>query len=178
VGQRDEAMNPSWVCALIAKPGLPLNIGEGIKMLTAVVTTCISVAALIVSVINWRERRRDLLLQMHERLIASELQRGRHILAQLRSPEDVERLLCGKHTDYELVCRALSMLDLAALYIQHGYIDRSLFLEEWASTYSNLKESTILLVNARRRRDLDYNDWQWPHFQALANALRGNDVTA
>jgi hypothetical protein len=108
-----------------------------------------------------------------------DLQNGRHILAQsVRSAEDAERLVRDRPDDYELVCRVLSMLDSAALCIERGYLDKSLFLGEWASTYSGLKEKVIMLVSARKKHDLDYNDWPWPHFQALADALLGNDVMA
>ena len=142
-------------------------------MLTTIIPITISVAALGFSAFTWRERRsndkRDLFLRMHERLIDLDLQHGRRILRQqVHSAKDVEKLLRDRYEDYEIVSRALSMLDIAALYVERGYIDKSLFMEEWSSVYAGLKESVVMLVMERAKSNPSYM-WSWPHFQALAN---------
>jgi hypothetical protein len=69
---------------------------------------------------------------LHERLIDDEVQRGRRILThQVHSSEEIEKLVRERGRDYEMVSRTLSMLDVAALYVERGYIDKQLFMEEW-----------------------------------------------
>jgi len=34
------------------------------------------------------------------------------------------------------------MLDVAALYVERGYVDKSLFVDEWGSVYSPRQPST------------------------------------
>ena len=63
------------------------------------------------------------------------------------------------------------MLDLAALYVERGYIDKSLFIEEWGAVYSNLLGGAMLFIAERARNRSVDNIWSWPHFQALANEM-------
>jgi len=109
---------------------------EGLKLLSTVIPIVISVAAFVFSMFTWRDRKlndkRDLFLRMHERLIDLDLQQGRRILARINSPEEARDLIEDHPDDYELVSRTLSMLDVAALYVEQGYIDKSLFMQDSA----------------------------------------------
>jgi len=58
------------------------------------------------------------------------------------------------------------MLDVAALYVEQGYIDKSLFMQEWGTVYSALKQCVETLI--AQRSDRPYYTWSWPHFQAMA----------
>ena len=117
--------------------------------------------------------KRDLFLRRHDRLMDLDCQRGRHILAHsVNSAKDAARL-CDRHEAYESVCNTLSLLDTLAVLFKYGDIDESLFMQEWALTYLNLKGKVILLAAARKKRHLDYNDFNWPNFLALADTLSG-----
>jgi hypothetical protein len=138
-----------------------------------IISIVISVAAFGLSVFTWRERRsndkRDLFLRLHERLIDDDFLRGRRILTQqLTSPEEIKRLVRERGRDYEMVSRTLSMLDVAALYVERGYIDEKLFLEEWGTLYLSLREKFLILLSERAKTGQSYM-WMWPHFQALAD---------
>jgi len=52
------------------------------------------------------------------------------LFQEVKSLEDAQKLFQDRRTDSELVNRALAMLDIAALYVERGYIDRNLFLAE------------------------------------------------
>ena len=67
-----------------------------------------------------------------------------------------------------MVSRTLSMLDVAALYVEQGYIDKKLFMEEWGALYLSLREKFLMLLRERAKNDASYM-WMWPHFQALAD---------
>jgi hypothetical protein len=122
--------------------------------------------------------KRDLFWRRHDRLMDLDCQRGRHILAHsVRSAKEAERL-CDRREDYELVCNTLSLLDTLAVLFEQGDIDESSFMREWALTYLNLKEKVILLAAARKKRRLDYNDFNWPNFLALAHTLSGKEIMA
>jgi hypothetical protein len=139
-----------------------------------IISIVISVAAFGLSVFTWRERRsndkRDLFLRLHERLIDDDFQRGRRILTRLvQSSEEIEELVRERSRDYEMVSRTLSMLDVAALYVKQGYIDKQLFMEEWGTLYLSLREKFLILLAERAKTDNRSYMWSWPHFQALAD---------
>ena len=139
-------------------------------MVSAVIPIVISVVALVFSMFTWRDRKlndkRDLFLRIHERLIDLDLQQGRRILAGVHSAEDANDLIEDHPDDYQLLSRTLSMLDVAALYVEQGYIDKSLFIQEWGTVYSALKQPTEILV--AYRADRPYHTWSWPHLQTMA----------
>ena len=60
------------------------------------------------------------------------------------------------------------MLDVAALYVEQGYIDKKLLMEEWGALYLSLREKFLMLLRERAKNDASYM-WMWPHFQALAD---------
>ncbi|MFL6123729.1 hypothetical protein [Actinophytocola sp.] len=133
----------------------------------------ISILALGVSIFTLRERRvldrRDLFLKMHERLLDQDVMRGRRILTrEVHSLFDVRQLYIERHNDYEIVSRALSMLDFAALYVKQGYIEKNLFIDEWGVVYVELRKHFLLLVEEKAKDDPSYM-WSWRHFKTLAD---------
>lgn len=142
----------------------------------AVIAIAISALALMISFITLLDRRRndrrDLFLGMHERLIELELRHGREVLAvSVTSAQSVVELHSYQNNDYELACKALSMLDVAALYVERGYISRSLFVEEWGSVYSSLKGNVEWFIEGRELIDREHLTWTWPHFRVLADEI-------
>jgi hypothetical protein len=108
----------------------------------------------------------------------SALQRGRHILAQsIRSTKDAQSLFRGSPEQYDLANRALAMLDVAALYVEHRYIDKSLFMGEWGSVYGRILEPAQYFIADRDERSPTNSHGSWPHFQALAREAHMSAVT-
>lgn len=144
-------------------------------MITAVISIFLSSAALVLSLFTWRESRskdrRDLYLRLYERLIDHDLMRGRRILSdQIHSAKDVDDLLSRRYSDYEAVSRSLSMLDLAALYVDKGYVDKAMFISEWGPVYLGLRHKFLILTTARAKTDETYLR-SWPHFRQLADEV-------
>jgi hypothetical protein len=148
-------------------------------MVITIISIVLSSAAFLFSVFTWRERKsqdqRDLFLKMHERLIDIDLQRGRRILTQtINSAKDASALFRDSPDQYDLANRALAMLDVAALYVECGYIDKSLFIREWGSVYSHIRDSALYFIADREARNTVSSNWSWPHFRALADEARGS----
>ena len=134
-------------------------------------TVALSSAAFVFSLYAWRERRsvdqRDLFLRVHERLVDIDIQRGRRILAEkIGSPEDAHALYREHPDDYDLANRSLAMLDVAALYVERGYISKRLFMQEWALVYARVLEPAQHFISARAEKSM--TSALWPHFRALA----------
>lgn len=143
------------------------------RFVIPLISLVISCAAFAFSLVNWRERRkqdqRDLFLKVHERLIDIDLQRGRRILySEVTSPQAARSLLNNQPNDYDLVNRALSMMDVAALYVKRGYIDKALFMGEWAPVYARARANGLRFIAERTDRQGAGSWTAWPHFQALA----------
>ncbi len=130
----------------------------------------ISVAAFAINLINLidrrRQDRRDLFLKLHERLIDPDLQNGRRLLYQrVHNQADAGRLREDHPDDYQLVNRALAMFDVFSLYVEKGYVDRDVALEEWGHVIARAW-SRAQHVIADRDQD---QTWQvWPHLRAFA----------
>ena len=133
----------------------------------------ISLFAFIFSIFSWIERkrqdRRDLFLEINERLVEIDLQRGRRIIYRdVHSAEDAEALFRERPEDYDLANRALAMLDVAALYEEQRYIDSKLFMREWGPVYARIRENSGYFIAQRIARSAAPVYPAWPHFQSLA----------
>jgi hypothetical protein len=142
----------------------------------SLMTIVISIFALVFSaftwVWTWRERQgkdqRDLFLQVYERLINKDIQRGRRILRQtVHSVNDAKTLLEDEPEDYDLANTAIAMLDVAALYVYQGYIDRELFMKKWARVYARCLDSGRHFLREREIRDPFVSAGEWQHFLDL-----------
>jgi hypothetical protein len=133
----------------------------------------ISVGAFVFSISTWiwtwRERQRkdqrDLFLQVYERLLDKDVQRGRRILIQaVRSVDDAKSLLQDRPEDYDLANTAIATLDVAAMYVYQGYIDQKLFMEKWARVYARCLDSGRHFLREREIRDPYTSLDEWQHF--------------
>jgi hypothetical protein len=145
------------------------------QLIYTLIPIVISCAAFAFSVFTWRERKakdqRDLFLRIHERLIDVDLQRGRGILFQggeVKSTEDAQKLFKDRRKDYEVVNRTLAMPDIAALYVERGYIDSELFFQEWGFTYASILEHAEYFIDERASRIVRSAGRSWQHFRFLA----------
>jgi hypothetical protein len=138
------------------------------------------VAALIVSVVAlaftviWNvstrraeteTERRLLFLRMHESLVAEDLARGRGIVFRLKSIEDARALLASEGPDYSLANRALAMLDVLALFVERGFLDRDLVVSEWQAQLARVHTHGTFLMQARGEA---HGMTPWPHLRAFA----------
>ena len=132
----------------------------------------ISCAAFTFSIFTWqghrRQDKRDLLLKIHERLTDVDIQRGRRILYQkVRSVEEAKTLFLENPEDYDLANRALSMLNMAALYVEYGYVDKELFMLDWGFVFASIFENCQHFIAERIERN-SVQPQAWPHFRHLA----------
>jgi hypothetical protein len=139
----------------------------------------ISAVALVFGVFTWRDHKRqdkrDLFLQLHERLHDVQLQRGRRILYQVCSEDDAETLFQQRSEDYDFANKALWMLDIAALYAEQGYVDRELFMQEWGFVYVAIFKHGRHFIDERVRRTAISPRFAWPHFQSFAQQAVDRD---
>lgn len=138
----------------------------------ASISLIISCAAFTFGIFTWNENRnrarRDLRLQIHERLVAVDLQRGRRILYnKVHSNADARSLFFDHPDEYDLANRALAMLDVAALYAERGYIDVDSFMGDWAFVYANISEHGRYFITERAERSRTTFQ-NWPHFRSFA----------
>lgn len=115
-----------------------------------------------------RQDRRDLFLKLHERLIDPDVQRGRRLLYErVHSPADAARLREHATDDYELVNRALAMFEVFAMYVERGYVDRDMALEEWGHTIARAYERAEHFLDDREQ----LQTWKpWPNLRVFGPA--------
>jgi hypothetical protein len=135
----------------------------------SVVTAIVAVAALMVSIttaVYTRKReRRQLFLQMHERLIDTDQLLGRRTLFRdITSVEDVGRLERQQPEIYLQVHRTLAMLDILGCYAMRGYVDKQVILEEWGHWYAKAYEHGRYVIEYRV--SVEPTEWlPWPNLR-------------
>ncbi|PWN03754.1 hypothetical protein DJ010_06685 [Nocardioides silvaticus] len=145
---------------------------------TSIASFVFASAALTLSPVTYRQRseqdRRDLFLTMHERLIASDVQRGRRLLHEVGSEHEAALLRTNDPERYQEVNRAIAMLDVFAMYIQRGYINRETALEEWGHAFARAYEKATFVIDDRAANQT----WvPWPHLRAFGpEAVRWHEA--
>jgi hypothetical protein len=111
--------------------------------------------------------RRDLFLSLHEKLIASDLQRGRTLLREeVRNYPAAVALRNARDGRYQLVASAIAMFDVLGLYVHEGFVDKNLVFAEWGWLYAEVYESGQHVI--QERFDNAGNGRKpWPHFARL-----------
>lgn len=130
------------------------------------------VLSLLTLVYSRASRRRDLFLDMHERLLDREIRDGRRALleASVCSVNDARRFRERDEEGYRLACRALAMCDVLGLYVRKRFISKRLVLDEWGHTYAALWECGQHIISMRLADDGDDvgHRWSaWQNFQRL-----------
>jgi hypothetical protein len=117
-----------------------------------------------------RQNRRSVFLDMHARMLDPEIFRGRRILLEkINSLEDARTLRKEQPNEYELVNRALAMLEVLACYVHRGYLDRDLVLDEWGYLYADAWTHGRHFLLARHE-DLGHDRLPWPHLRIFGPA--------
>lgn len=126
-------------------------------------------AALGLSLTTWfatqRRQRRDLFLSLHERLTSRELQTGRRIIwDKIRKPDDANNLERSSPEEFRQAVIALGMFDILGLYVEKGYVDRKIVMQEWGSMLARTYWHGRHMITDREPTA----GWrQWPHFERL-----------
>jgi hypothetical protein len=120
---------------------------------------------------SWKKRgeqdRRDLFLEIHEKLSSQEQMQGRRVLKeQVRSLRDAEKLR-GRSEEASRAYSALAMLDILGLYLDKDFMDEGLVLEEWGHVVAELHTHAQYVLTERLANGGTYRS-QWPHYQRLA----------
>lgn len=105
---------------------------------------------------------------MHERLLDEDIRCGRRdLFASSVDSVDTARLFrTAKPREYERACRALAMFDVLGCYVERGYIDKPIVLDEWGHTYAQVWLKGQYIVSLRLEDDKGL--WSaWPHFQTF-----------
>lgn len=133
----------------------------------------ISVAALLLSALsfayNHRANKRDLMIRVHDQLLAPERQDGRRLLFEMcehgRSPQDLS------DAEFRSVNNALAWLEFMAMLAERRYIPRKDALASWGLT-------SMRTVEAAERsgflalRDTQQGSTVWPYIRKFAATAR------
>ena len=132
------------------------------------VSLAISSAALALSLgafltTRWRDRR-DLLLRVHERMVAADQQRGRRLIYEMSARRTrVEDL---SDDDYVLVNNALASLNNLGIYYRRRYVRRKDILELWALPVVRLLRAAEPFL---AHRDGLVGTRTWPELRSFAS---------
>ncbi|MET8909948.1 hypothetical protein [Micromonospora sp. NPDC004551] len=142
-----------------------------LPQVSASASLLISIAALAFTGLSYKDRRgqdrRDLFLKLHERLVEADLQRGRRLLfTRAQTVESVQRMRDEEPDNFDLINRAVAMLDVAGLYVARKYVDKQDFLAEWGGVYTQAWLSADAFLTVRLGEPRDGREG-WPHFRAL-----------
>jgi hypothetical protein len=91
------------------------------------------------------------------------------------SIEEARSLFIENPDDYDFANRALSVLNLAALYVEYGYIDEELFMLDWGFVYAGILENCQHFIAERVERNSAYPQ-AWSHFQFFAMQAAARDL--
>ncbi|WP_445518189.1 hypothetical protein [Streptomyces sp. NEAU-174] len=135
-----------------------------ISMLAAVAATLISTA---VWQTTQRLEKRNLFLQLNERLMQPRLQEGRTLLRELIIDKTAADNLYSSNDrrDHWLISESIAMFDLLGLYVERKYVDEKLVLEEWGSQIAlTYKRHGKPFLESRAA----YLGWTpYPHYEKL-----------
>ena len=119
------------------------------------------ILSLVTVLIQRRQQRHHAFQQIHDVLMTPEHQRGRWLMWDIAR---AGRLPDEGSPDYYLINRTLGMLNLLALYSQHGVIPRRWVLEVWHHPLQQMAPAVTLLVNDR----ITAANWRpWPQLDRL-----------
>lgn len=110
---------------------------------------------------NHLKAQREAFLDIHEKMIAIDIQDGRGILYNdIESRADVERLKQENPEGFQKVNRAIAMYDVLAMYASRGYLPRQLILEEWGRNLAKYRQRVLLFGDVRGKN--------WEHYEDLS----------
>ncbi|WP_437055836.1 hypothetical protein [Streptomyces sp. enrichment culture] len=106
--------------------------------------------------------KRDLFLALHEKLCTPDQLWGRRVIREkINNLADAKQLRESGHADGQAAAGAVAMLDMLSLYVEKGFIERDLVLEEWGHVLADLDDNAAIFVKDRTMN----NRRPWVHFQ-------------
>lgn len=164
------------VVGAAARPDPSLQVKDWLTVMLAGVALVVSFGALA---FNYRKARQETFLNIHDKLIAVDLQEGRRLLYnEINAPEDPARLLREDPVNYAKVNRALVMFDVLGLYVKRGYISKTWVLDEWGPTLAKARKHANHFIAHRTAIGAPL----WPNFGAISleakiRSQKGRDST-
>lgn len=145
------------------------------SQVSSLISVVISLTALTIAGLTYRDRRkqdrRDLFLKLHERMVDSDLQRGRRLLfTRAQSVADVNRIRADEPDVFDQINRAVAMLDIAGMYVAKKYVDKDDFVAEWGSAYGRAWIAAQPFLEVRLA-GLRGGTPGWPYFRDLGTEL-------
>ncbi|CAG6392762.1 hypothetical protein SCOCK_180139 [Actinacidiphila cocklensis] len=111
-----------------------------------------------------KRQKRDLFLDLHEKLSRPDMQTGRTLLReQINGLDDAIGMRRWKSDDYQKAVSAIAMFDILGLYVEERFIKRSLVFKEWGWLYADVYFHARYVIQDRRNHGRD----PWLHFQRL-----------
>jgi hypothetical protein len=106
--------------------------------------------------------KRDLFLALHEKLCTPDQLWGRRVIREkINKLEDAEHLRASGHADGQAAAGAVAMLDMLSLYVEKGFVEKDLVLEEWGHVVADLDDNAAIFVKNRTTN----NRRPWIHFK-------------
>ncbi len=128
-----------------------------------------AIVATVALLRSHRTDRRDLMLKMHEALLAVDVQRGRRLLFEnAETGEGWEDRLSAD--DRDQINRALALFDVLGYYVHRKYVRLDDALELWGYTTARCWEVGLPYLAMRRERP--GNETLWPFYEELADEAR------
>lgn len=142
--------------------GTLAGTGMGAKdWATIYVTTLALFVSIAAFVHNSRKSTRDAFLAIHEKMFDPEIQEGRGILfEEIKSIDDAKKLRQENPEDFRKVNRSIAMWDVLAMYVNRGYLPKSMVMEEWGRNLAKYRERVLMFGAARGKR--------WEHYEQLS----------
>jgi len=147
--------------------------------MVAIISTALSVAAILFSLYTWHEGRRrdrrDLFLKVHELMISEDRQWGRELL--FRHGKDRETLTGLSPAEFRAINRALATYNALGMYLKKKYVNEGDVMDMWAQPIVRAWHRAEAFVAFRSEQE---RFWPWPHFAYLASraeaALRNKGI--
>lgn len=131
------------VCYLIqavvgawTKPDPNVGLKDWLVVILAGAALVVSLSAFL---FNWRKAKQDTFLSIHDKMVTADLQEGRRLLFEIKSPDAAGKLLKEDREGYQKVNMALAMYDVLCLYAKRGYVRKSLVMEAWGPGLANAR---------------------------------------
>jgi hypothetical protein len=132
-------------------------------MSIAISITALAFSCAVFAHSRWRDKR-DLFLQLHDQLVATDKQKGRRLLYEMAEQQlHVEDL---SENDYLTINNMLAAFNVMGIYYQRRYVSRRDVLELWAVP---LVRTLPAAKHFMEHRDVYQGVPSWPQYRALCD---------
>lgn len=159
------ALGAFITCAIRVGVG-GVNMERWPEMATAIFALLAFIVALLTYRFTLHKHQKDLFVQVHDKLIDPEIQKGRGILAErVGKKSDVGRL---SDVDFRLVNASLALYDTLAMYTQNQDLKLEHVRETWGTAMHRQAGAIRVFIDYREDNDR-YRSW--PHLRWFLSEL-------